>query len=115
MVSQADTGISFEAESSETPEPNVTNMESKIQVDGKNPLTEVITSVEFADVESPTEPTPEIEMGEVVGTGTLVVQEEEPALAEAEVSKPEYDFKIQNLIDEFQVLGYARREIIPAS
>ena len=45
MVSQADTGISFEAESSEAPEPNVTNMESKIQVDGKNPLTEVITSV----------------------------------------------------------------------
>ena len=80
MVSQADTGISFAAESPETPETNVTNTESKIQVDGKNPLTEAITSVEFADVESPTEPTPEIEMGEVVGTGTLVVQEEEPAL-----------------------------------
>ena len=106
MVSQADTGISFAAESPETPETNVTNTESKIQVDGKNPLTEVITSVEFADVESPTEPTPEIEMGKVVGTGTLLVQEEEPALAEAEVSKPEYEFKIQNLIDEFQVLGY---------
>lgn len=45
-------------------------------------------------------------MGEVVGTGTLLVQEEELALAEAEVSKPEYEFKIQNLIDEFQVLGY---------
>ena len=106
MVSRADTGTSFAAESPETPETNVTNTESKIQVEGKNPLTEVITSLEVADVESPAEPTAKIEMGEAFGTVTLVAQEEETALAEAEVFKPKYDSKIQNLIDEFQVLGY---------
>lgn len=58
MVSQADTGTSFAAASPETPETNVTNTESEIQVKGKNHLTEVVNSVEVADVESPAEPTP---------------------------------------------------------
>jgi hypothetical protein len=106
MVSQADTGTSFAAEPPETPETNVTSTESEIQAEGKDPLTEIVTSIDVADVESPAEPAPETELGETDGTETPESPEEEPALAEAEVSKPEYDFKIQNLIDEFQVLGY---------
>jgi len=105
-VSQADAGTSFAAEPPETPETNVTSTKSEIQAEGKDPLTEIVTSIDVADVESPAEPAPETELGETDGTETLESPEEEPALAEAEVSKPEYDFKIQNLIDEFQVLGY---------
>ncbi len=107
MVSQAETSTSFAAETPETPVTTVSDILKEIEEEKQELLTaEAASNEEIANPDSETE-APQGTAAEE--TSEVELQEGEPeesATAEKAPAEPEYDFKIQNLIDELQVLGY---------
>jgi len=107
MVSQADTGTSFAAETPETPVTTVTDILNDIEEEKQEPQTvETTFNGEIANPVSESEAPPETG---VEGAPEAELQEgetEESATIAETPAEPAYDFKIQNLIDEMQVLGY---------
>lgn len=107
MVSQAETGTSFAAETTETPATTVTDILSEIEEEKQMLQTaDAASDGEIAnpdsESEAPLEPTAE----EATKAGSQEEESEESATVEEASAEPEYDFKIQDLIDEMQVLGY---------
>ncbi len=107
MVAQAETSTSFAAETPETPAITATDILNEIEEENQEPQTaETAFSVEIEnpDSESPSPLEPIVE-----GASDAEPKEgeaEESATVEETPAEPEYDFKIQDLIDEMQVLGY---------
>ncbi len=106
LVSQVEPGSSFAAETLETPVTNVADIISEIEAENQVLEMEKAASLQIAEAETVIELKPETELGEEAIVDSLETQSEEPDPIEEEDSKPTYDFKIQNLIDELQVLGY---------
>lgn len=103
IVSQAESGTSsFAAETTETPVTNVTDILNEIEEEEQALQSEVSSNEEIPNAETVTE----TEVTDNMVAESPVEEIEDPVSVEEEPSEPEYDFKIQNLIDEMQVLGY---------